>query len=70
MKRKSTYFRIRELRLNKGIQQQELAERLNYSKQSVNNWESGKNMPPSATLPEIARVLGCTVNDLYRPEVL
>ncbi len=48
-----------------GLTQQELADRLNISSKTVSRWESGIQLPDVALVPEIARVLGITVNELY-----
>ena len=48
-----------------GLTQQELADRLNISSKTVSRWESGVQLPDVALVPEIARVLGITVNELY-----
>ena len=33
---------------------------------TVAMWESGENVPRADKLPDLARVLGCTVDDLFR----
>ena len=43
-----------------------LAHLLNVSQQAIAKWESGKSQPRADKLPEIAKVLGCTIDDLYR----
>ena len=46
---------LRELRTQKGLSQDELAEKLDVSRQSVSKWESGKALPDSEkVLAEIA----------------
>lgn len=69
-KRRNPVFQIRELRKEKGIGLIELSRVLSYSRATICNWESGFSMPTSTALPRIAKALGCSVNDLYRPEVL
>lgn len=69
-KNKNPYFRIRELRENRGIRQCDFARALNYTQAQICNIEHGYTMPNVMALPKIARVLGCTVDYLYRPEVL
>ncbi len=62
----NTIFRIRELRQAKGMTQAQLAKAMAMkSASAVTMWESGDRNPTSETLPRLARVLGCTVDDLY-----
>ncbi len=56
---------IKKSRKEMGLTQQELADRLNISSKTVSRWESGIQLPDVALVPEIARVLGITVNELY-----
>ena len=60
---------LRRLRLEKGYTQEQLAEMMNVSPKSVSRWECGNTLPDVMQLPELARVYGVTVEDLYREEV-
>lgn len=55
---------IRARRTDAALTQAELAERLNVSAQSVSHWERGESLPDVATLPDLACMLGCTVDAL------
>lgn len=59
---------LRRLRLEKGLTQDQLANTLGVSVQSVSRWECGNTLPDVMLLPEIARLYGVTVDDLYREE--
>lgn len=59
---------LRRLRLAKGLTQEQLAATLGVSIQSVSRWECGNTLPDVMLLPEIARLYGVTVDDLYREE--
>ena len=59
---------LRRLRLEKGLTQEQLAGRLGVSMQSVSRWECGNTLPDVLLLPEIARLYGVMVDDLYREE--
>lgn len=48
-----------------GLAQQDLWVALGISAASVCNWVAGKSCPKASRLPEIARILGCTVDELY-----
>ena len=52
-------------RKNKGLTQGELGELLGVTNQAVSKWESEVSMPDVMLLPEIAKALGVTVEDLY-----
>lgn len=56
---------IKKRRRKMGITQKEFADRLDISSKTVSRWESGVQMPDVILVPEIARVLGITVNELY-----
>lgn len=51
-------------RLTAGFTQKEAAARLGVDQSAVSFWESGKKTPRGALLPSIARLYGCTVDDL------
>ena len=45
--------------------QRELAEKLSISDKTVSRWETGNQIPDALTIPEIARVLDMTIDELY-----
>lgn len=57
---------IKKLRNQRGITQLQLSEMMGISQAMVATWESGNNNPRADKLPDLARVLGCTVDDLFR----
>ena len=57
---------LRRLRLEKQLTQEQAAEILGVSPQSVSRWECGNTYPDVMLLPRIARLYGVTVDDLYR----
>lgn len=61
---------LRRLRLEKEMTQEQLANVLGVSVQSVSRWECGNTLPDVMLLPRIARLYGVTVDDLYREEAL
>ena len=60
---------IAYLRKQKKLTQEELAEKVGVSAQSVSKWENCVNMPDIIILPKIAAELGVTVNELYAENV-
>jgi transcriptional regulator with XRE-family HTH domain len=57
-------LKIAELRKDKGIGQQDLAEILGVSFQSVSKWETGTTMPDITLLPSIAEYFNISVDEL------
>ena len=51
-------------RVQKGLMQKDLAERLNVSNATVSCWESGTYSPKLSALPEICAALDITLADL------
>ena len=58
---------IKELRKSAGLTQSELAQKLNVSFQAVGKWERGESYPSAALLPELAKALNCSIDELYTP---
>lgn len=51
-----------------GLSQEQLANLVNITRQSINNYENAKTLPDSKTLSALGRALGVTLDDLLRPE--
>ena len=49
---------LRYLRTEKGLSQQQLAERLHVERASVTNWEAGRRIPSIDMLSQISEALG------------
>ena len=58
---------LRKLRLEKKLTQEQVAEKLGVSAQSVSRWETSVTLPDVMLLPEIAKLYGVLVDDLFRP---
>ena len=56
--------RIRSLRVEQNLTQQELADRLFVSRKTIGNWESGSCLPDVSTLSALARILGVKTYEL------
>ena len=52
---------IKDLRKKKNMTQDELAEKLNVTRQAVSNWENGKTQPDIETLTQLAEVFDVSV---------
>ncbi len=60
---------LRLLRQEKNYTQERLAEELGVSPQAVSRWECGTTLPDVMLLPDIARLYGITVDDLFKEEI-
>jgi len=55
---------IKKLRKEKGMTQDELAEKLCVTRQAVSNWEMGKTQPDVDTLTKLAEVFDVSVEQI------
>lgn len=60
--------RIKSMRNEKGLTQEQLAVRLHVTRQAVSNWETGKTQPDIETLGSIADALGISFQELLYGE--
>ena len=60
--------KIFTLRKQAGYSQEELAEKLDVSRQAVSRWESGVAIPDAANLLQLSRLFGVTVDYLINDE--
>ncbi len=59
---------IQQLRKEKKLTQQELAEKLGVTDKSIGNWENGRNMPDLSLFKPLCDTLDITINDLMSGE--
>lgn len=57
------------LRKKNGMSQEELAERLNVSRQSVSKWESNNTYPETDKIVQIANLFECSMDDLINDKI-
>ena len=57
--------KISQRRKELGLTQKDLAEKLNISDKTLSRWETGKQIPDSLIIPEIAKVLDISINEIY-----
>lgn len=62
--------KLQELRKNKGITQEELAEALYVSRTAVSKWESGRGYPSIDSLKDISKFFSVSIDDLLSGEKL
>lgn len=58
--------KIRELRRKSGLSQEELADKLEVSRQAVSKWETGAAVPTTETLVQLADFFGVSLDFLLR----
>lgn len=58
---------LKDRRLAAGLTQKRLADKIGVSLPTYQQWESGRFWPTSVHLPQMASILGCTIEDLYLP---
>lgn len=64
MTNKSMAEVISSRRKDLGMTQKELAEKLNITDKAVSKWERGIACPDTGTIPNLAQILGITVEEL------
>lgn len=62
--------KIQELRKQKGLTQEELAEALYVSRIAISKWESGRGYPNIDSLKAIAKFFGITIDELLSGDEL
>ena len=55
---------IAELRKEKNMTQQELADKLNITDRAISHWENGRSMPDAGVILELCKILNINVNEL------
>ena len=59
---------LRRRRREMGMSSPELARALGCTAAAVSSWERGETLPSADRLPEISRILGCSIDELFREE--
>ena len=59
---------LKELRREKGITQEDLAEKLGVSGRTISRWETGSNMPDISLLVEIAEFFDVSIPEIIKGE--
>ena len=60
--------KLYKLRKNSGLSQEQLAEKLNVSRQAISKWESGTAVPESEKLVTISNYFGVSVDYLLKDD--
>ena len=62
--------KLQDLRKNKGLTQEELAEALYVSRTAISKWESGRGYPSIDSLKDISKFFSVSIDDLLSGEKL
>ncbi len=61
---------LKNLRKSKKLSQEELAEKMKVSRQSVSKWETGDAYPEMNNILELCKIFHCRINDLVNDSIL
>lgn len=61
--------RLKEIRKNEGLSQEQLAEKIGVSRQAITKWETGKGLPDVENMVIIAEIFKTTLDELLRDSV-
>lgn len=61
---------LRKLRKSKKLSQEDLAEKMNVSRQSVSKWETGEAYPEMNNILELCKIFHCRINDLVNDSII
>lgn len=55
---------LKRLRTRQGLKQEELAQKMSVTRQTVSGWETGRRQPDLETLKKLAKVLDVDIHEL------
>lgn len=61
--------KLKEIRKNEGLSQEQLAEKIGVSRQAITKWETGKGLPDVENMIIIAEIFKTTLDELLRDSV-
>ena len=61
---------LKKVRILKKLSQEDLAEKVNVSRQSISKWETGDAYPTMNNLLELCKIFHCKINDLVNDNIL
>ena len=60
---------LRQIRKDKKMSQEQLAEKVNVTRQSVSKWENGESYPEMNNILELCKIFNCKLNDLVHTDM-
>lgn len=64
------YEKLSKLRKTNNLSQEQLAEKINVTRQAISKWESGESYPDMAKIIQLCKILNCSLNDLMDDGVM
>lgn len=61
---------LKRLRKSKKLSQEQLAEKVNVSRQSVSKWETGEAYPEMNNILELCKIFHCRINELVNDSII
>lgn len=61
--------RLKDLRLKKGMSQEDLGEKIYVTRQTISNWENDKSYPDLNSLIRISEIFEITIDDLVKGDI-
>lgn len=63
-------MRIKDARTQAGLSQKDVALRMGVAQTCVSQWETETYLPRTRQLPQLANVLGCGIDALFRRDII
>ena len=60
---------LRQIRKSKKMSQEQLAEKVNVTRQSVSKWENGESYPEMNNILELCKIFNCKLNNLVHTDM-
>lgn len=57
--------RLRKLRLRANLTQQDVADKLHITRQSISKWEKNISLPPLSIINDLVIIFSCTLDELF-----
>ena len=57
---------LKRLRLSKNLTQEQVAQKFNITTQTISRWECSSTYPDVLLLPELSKLYGVTIDDLFK----
>ncbi len=61
---------LKKIRIMKKLSQEDLAEKVNVSRQSISKWETGDAYPTMNNLLKLCKIFHCKINDLVNDSII
>ncbi len=56
---------LKAMRVNANLRQEEVAEKLNVTKKTVQNWEKNLSAPDAIQFASLCKLYGCSRDDIF-----